>query len=196
MDLRPEQLRAFSRFGLGAGAWFEGAQRVQAVLGERAVGIDAATQDQGDPVEDRRRNRAGHSSGAAPKVTTAGNLGRAPITELRQEPLQELNPRPTLLAFSTAWNGIPLMWPGWLTGKHYPFDDDNGSFSSWSTTRSTTTCGRPSLIFQPAGGWFTAKRAVLRVGSTSNRTGLLLVVTDIRPKSLGERLAKRRASDK
>jgi uncharacterized protein YbdZ (MbtH family) len=128
MDLRPEQLRAFSRFGLGAGAWFEGAQRVQAVLGERAVGIDAATQDQGDPVEDRRRNRAGHSSGAAPKVTTAGNLGRAPITELRQEPLQELNPRPTLLAFSTAWNGIPLMSPGWLTGNYYPFDDDNGSF--------------------------------------------------------------------
>jgi hypothetical protein len=35
---------AYSRFGLDAGAQFEGAQRVNAVLGERTVGIDAATQ--------------------------------------------------------------------------------------------------------------------------------------------------------
>ena len=39
---------AYSRFGLDAGTQFEGAQRVNAVLGERPVGIDATTQDQAD----------------------------------------------------------------------------------------------------------------------------------------------------
>src|ERR1700732_1028477 len=44
-------------------------------------------------------------------------------------------------------------------------------FSSWSTTRSNTACGRPSPMFQTAGGWFTAKRTALRVWTTSKRTG-------------------------
>ena len=38
---------------LDAGAQFEGAQRVNAVLGERPVGIDAATQDQADLIGDQ-----------------------------------------------------------------------------------------------------------------------------------------------
>src|ERR1700758_2557868 len=45
------------------------------------------------------------------------------------------------------------------------------AFSSWSTTRSNTACGRSSPMFQPAGGWFTAKPTGLRVWTTSNRTG-------------------------
>ena len=44
---------AYSGFGLDVGAQFEGAQRVQAVLGERPVGIDGATQDQADLVGDQ-----------------------------------------------------------------------------------------------------------------------------------------------
>jgi hypothetical protein len=54
-----------------------------------------------------------------------------------------------------------------------PFDDDNGSFFVWSTTRSNTACGRPSPTFHPAGGWFTAKRPALRVCTTSNRIGAI-----------------------
>src|SRR5882757_1857731 len=45
------------------------------------------------------------------------------------------------------------------------------AFSSWSTTRSNTACGRSSPTFQPAGEWFTAKRTAPRVCTTSNRTG-------------------------
>ena len=63
----------------------------------------------------------------------------------------------------TRWSGEPM--------SVNPFDDDNGAFSSWSTTRSSTACGRPSPMFQPAGGWFTAKRTALRAWTTSNRTG-------------------------
>ena len=44
---------AYSRFGLDAGAQFEVAQRVEAVLGERTVRIDAAAQDQADLIGDQ-----------------------------------------------------------------------------------------------------------------------------------------------
>src|SRR5277367_5463054 len=44
-------------------------------------------------------------------------------------------------------------------------------FSSWSTTRSSTACGPRSPMYQPAGGWSTAKRSAERVWTTSNRTG-------------------------
>ena len=40
--------KANTRFRLDAGTQFEGAQRVNSVLGERPVGIDVATQDQAD----------------------------------------------------------------------------------------------------------------------------------------------------
>jgi hypothetical protein len=47
-----------------------------------------------------------------------------------------------------------------------------GSVDSGVTAaRSNTACGRPSPMFQPAGGWCTAKRTALRVWTTSNRTG-------------------------
>jgi hypothetical protein len=52
-----------------------------------------------------------------------------------------------------------------------PFDDGNGSFLCWSTTRSNTAGGRPSSMLPPAGGWFTAESTALGVWTTSNRTG-------------------------
>src|SRR5215208_2722080 len=45
------------------------------------------------------------------------------------------------------------------------------AFLSWSTTRNNTACGRTSPMFQPAGGWCTAKQTALHVWTTSNRTG-------------------------
>ena len=44
---------AYARFGLDAGAQFEVAQRVQTVLGQRAVRIDRATQNQTDLIGDQ-----------------------------------------------------------------------------------------------------------------------------------------------
>jgi hypothetical protein len=47
------RIDAYSHFGLDAGAQFEGAQRVNAELGERPVGIDAATQEEADLIGDQ-----------------------------------------------------------------------------------------------------------------------------------------------
>ena len=44
---------AHTCFGLDAGSQFHNANRIQAVLEQRAVGIDAATQDQADPIGDQ-----------------------------------------------------------------------------------------------------------------------------------------------
>ena len=50
---------ADSRFGLDAGAQFEVAQRVKAVLGQRTVRVDGATQDQADLLGDQTPEPAG-----------------------------------------------------------------------------------------------------------------------------------------
>ena len=50
---------AYSRLALDAGAQFEVAQRVEAVLGERTVRIDGATQNQADLLGDQTPKSGG-----------------------------------------------------------------------------------------------------------------------------------------
>ena len=61
--------------------------------------------------------------------------------------------------------GLELLISGGRSGEPMsinPFDDDN---------RSNAACGRPSPMFQRAGGWSTAKRTAPRVWTTSSRIG-------------------------
>jgi uncharacterized protein YbdZ (MbtH family) len=44
-----------------------------------------------------------------------------------------------------------------------PFDDEDGAFFVLVNDEGNTACGRSSPTFQPAGGWFMARRTALRV---------------------------------
>jgi uncharacterized protein YbdZ (MbtH family) len=72
-----------------------------------------------------------------------------------------------------------------------PFDDDNGNFFVLVNEEEQHSRGRPSPMFQPAGGWFTAKGIALRCLDYIEQNW-----PDIRPKRLRERLAAGQAFDK
>ena len=55
-----------------------------------------------------------------------------------------------------------------------PFDDGNGRFSVLVNDGEQHSQSSP--MFPPAGGWFAAKPNALRVWTTSNRTGINLVL--------------------
>jgi hypothetical protein len=65
-----------------------------------------------------------------------------------------------------------------------PFDDDAATPSSWSTTSTSTPCGRRSSTFPPAGASYS--------GRTPRADCLAYVErhwTDMRPRSLRESMA-------
>jgi uncharacterized protein YbdZ (MbtH family) len=53
-----------------------------------------------------------------------------------------------------------------------PFDGDNGSFFVLVNDEEQHTLWPTSPMFQPAGGWFTAKRTALRLWDYIHRTEL------------------------
>ena len=130
----------------------------------------------------------------APEVTTSGTLRRAPITELcdRSHPATLLTPRTDAVRLLLLWFGlnscrVPLVstrWSGGLLSIN-PFDDDNGSFFVLINDEEQHSLW-PAFADVPA-GW----RVVY---GEADRAACLDYIeqnwTDIRPKSLRERLAE------
>ena len=130
----------------------------------------------------------------APEVTTSGTLRRAPITELcdRSHPAALLKPRTAAVRLLLLWFGlnscrVPLVstrWSGGLLSIN-PFDDDNGSFFVLINDEEQHSLW-PAFADVPT-GW----RVVY---GEADRAACLDYIdqnwTDIRPKSLRERLAE------